>query len=73
MLGYSVWGDYGPAFLTHSVHGLAIEAQWKDIDFNRPSSQSNVRERTFLGGANYSWHQSLLQNPQWWHRRWSRR
>lgn len=56
MLGYTMWGDYSPAFLTSRVHGLAIEAQIKDITFNRSSSQPNVTEKSFLGGANYAWH-----------------
>ena len=56
MLGYSIWGDYSPAFLTHKAHGLAIEGQYKDIFFHRSSTQPNVREASFLGGVNYSWH-----------------
>ena len=56
MRGYTIWGDYSPAFLTNRVHGLAIEAQLKNIAFNRSTSQTNVTEKTFLGGANYSWH-----------------
>ncbi len=56
MLGYTIWGDYSPAFLTNRVHGLAIEAQFKDISLHRSSSQTNVGEESFLGGANYAWH-----------------
>ncbi len=55
MLGYTIWGDYSPSFLTSRAHGLAIEGQFQDINFNRSSSQPNVRETSFLGGANYSW------------------
>lgn len=56
MIGYTMWGDYSPTFLTNWVHGLAIEAQFKDIAFHRSSTQPNVTEKSFLGGANYAWH-----------------
>lgn len=57
MLGYSVWADYAPGILAQIIPGLAIEAQFKDIGWHRSASQQNVDEKTFLGGAKYSWNQ----------------
>ena len=58
MLGLSVWVDYGPPYMPHIFSGLKIEAEGRDVNFNRPSSLSRFREYTFLGGPIYfySWH-----------------
>lgn len=56
MLGYGIWGDYSPSFLSFGDHGLSLEGQVKDINFHRSSSQTNVREVSILAGATYSWY-----------------
>jgi hypothetical protein len=55
MLGDTLWIDYRPVFLTRLLPGISIEAEAHGIDFNRSSSQPNVREDTFSGGVNYRW------------------
>jgi opacity protein-like surface antigen len=55
MIGYAVWADYRPQFIVQRVQGLSIEGQVRYLGFDRSSTQAGLIERTFGGGATYTW------------------
>ena len=55
MLGGTLWGDWYPEQLPAFLHGLGIEAEARDISFNRGTHPSNFREDTGGGGPIYTW------------------
>jgi opacity protein-like surface antigen len=56
MLGTTLWIDYAPGFLPPVLRGLGIEAEARDISFDRGTHTSNFRQDTAEGGPIYTWH-----------------
>ena len=63
MYGGSVWADWSPKQMPHSLDGLGIELEARDISLNRHpepnqpprSGQANTKEDTIGGGFIYAW------------------
>ena len=55
MQGITVWADYYPWGMGPKVHGLGIEAEGRDLNFNRPSGISKMRQDTGMAGVIYSY------------------
>lgn len=55
MMGITAWADWNFLKLPSVFSGLGIEVEGRDINFNRPSSLSRMRQDTILGGALYTW------------------
>jgi opacity protein-like surface antigen len=63
MYGGTVWADWYPKQLPHSLDGLGIEIEARDISLNRHpepdqparSGQANTKEDTLGGGFIYAW------------------
>lgn len=55
MIGINAWIDYTLPGMPHYLHGLGIEAEGRDINYDRPSSLKPMRQDTLLGGPIYSW------------------
>jgi hypothetical protein len=65
MLGITAWADWYPSQLPSSLRGLGIEAEGRDIRYDRHlqpnngdparSGQGNTTEDTLGGGPVYSW------------------
>jgi hypothetical protein len=55
MLGGTLWIDYTPNFLPHSLKGLGVEAVARDISIDtNHRAQFNIREDVASGGLIYS-------------------
>lgn len=55
MLGGTLWADWHPKQISGKLYGLGIEAEARDISFNRSPSQVNFRQDTAGGGVIYNW------------------
>jgi opacity protein-like surface antigen len=56
LLGGTLWMDYTPGWGPSLLRGISIEAQARDLNYGRSSSESpNLREEVAEGGAMYSW------------------
>jgi opacity protein-like surface antigen len=55
MEGATVWVDYSFADQFHLLHGIGIEAEGRDINWNRPSNLPKMRQDTGQGGLTYTW------------------
>jgi hypothetical protein len=65
MYGGAIWADWYPQNLPHSLEGLGIEAEVRDISLDKHlqpgnsdpqrSGQANTKEDTAGGGVIYSW------------------
>lgn len=55
MLGVTAWADWNFRRLPSVFSGLGLEAEGRDINFNRPSSLTRMRQDTLLGGVIYTW------------------
>lgn len=55
MLGIDAWIDYTLPGMPHRLQGLGIEAEGRDINYDKPSSLSRMRQDTLLGGPIYTW------------------
>ena len=53
MLGITAWVDWKLPFKGKLLNGLGIEAEGRDTNFARPSTLSNMRQDTALGGVYY--------------------
>ena len=56
MEGITAWVDVFPWGMPPKMHGLGIEAEGRDINFNRPSGITKLRHDTGLIGPIYSLH-----------------
>jgi opacity protein-like surface antigen len=56
MLGGTLWIDYTLRHMPHTLQGLGIEAEARDLNYFRSGDiPSGVREDVALGGVIYSW------------------
>jgi hypothetical protein len=56
MIGGTLWIDYFPTYLPHFLNGLGVDAEARDINYDRPSTvPSNFRQDTAGGGPIYVW------------------
>jgi len=56
LLGGTLWIDYTPAFLPKPLNGLGIEAEARDLNYQRSLvAMPNLREDYAGGGLIYSW------------------
>jgi hypothetical protein len=54
MEGITAWVDIYPWGLPPKIHGLGVEAEGRDINFNRPTGLPKMRQDTGLVGPIYS-------------------
>lgn len=54
MEGVTAWVDVYPNILPRKLNGLGIEVEGRDINFNRPSGFSKMRQDTGMGGLIYA-------------------
>ena len=55
MIGISAWIDYRLPLMPRLLQGLGIEAEGRDINYDRPSSLYRMRQDTIAGGPIYTW------------------
>lgn len=55
MQGITAWVDYYPWGMGPKIHGLGIEAEGRDLNFNRPSGIPKMRQDTGMAGVIYSY------------------
>jgi opacity protein-like surface antigen len=56
LLGGTLWIDYTVPHMPHILHGIGLEAEARDLNYGRSSSEpANLREDVALGGVIYSW------------------
>ncbi len=56
LLGGTLWIDYTLPHMPSLLHGLSLEAEGRDLNYGRSSSQpANLREDIVQGGLMYSW------------------
>jgi opacity protein-like surface antigen len=56
LLGSTVWIDYFPSQMPEFLRGIGIEAEARDLNYDRSSAASpNLREDVAGGGVIYSW------------------
>src|SRR5579859_6774073 len=53
MEGITAWADYYPWGMPPKIHGLGAEVEGRDLNFNRPSGLSKMRQDTALAGPVY--------------------
>ena len=53
MDGITAWVDYYPWGMPPKIHGLGLEVEGRDINFNRPAGLTKMRHDTFLAGPIY--------------------
>ena len=63
MMGVAFWGDYSPPILVRHIGGLSIAAEVRDLNYLRSSSQSKLREDTYLAGFRYEWQRYASVRP----------
>jgi hypothetical protein len=73
MWGGAAWADYYPQFFPHSLHGLGIEVEVRDISLDKHlqagnsnpqrSGQANTKEDTAGGGIIYNWRMFRFFHP----------
>jgi hypothetical protein len=54
LLGGTLWLDYFPTRTPRLLRGIGIEAEARDLNYGRSSSQPNLREDTVEGAVIYS-------------------
>jgi opacity protein-like surface antigen len=55
MVGATAWVDYHFADQLRFLHGFGIEAEGRDINWDRPSNLPKMRQDTGQGGLTYTW------------------
>jgi opacity protein-like surface antigen len=55
MEGISAWVDYYPRHVPSLLHGIGLEIEGHDINFNRPSALTKMRQDTGEGGLIYAY------------------
>jgi opacity protein-like surface antigen len=63
MTGATVWVDYGLADQFRRLHGVGIELEGHDINWNRPSNLPKMRQDTGQGGVTYTWERFRNLDP----------
>ena len=63
MVGYTVWADWRPPMLPHSLKGLNIEFEGRDVHWNPGDKPERFRETTGGGGLMYEWRQFKRFRP----------
>lgn len=61
--GPAVWIDVGFPKLPPSLRGFQIEAEGRDLNYNRTGNDPTLREYTFGGGINYAWRYDPAFHP----------
>jgi len=61
--GPAVWIDYDVPKLPPSWSGFQIEAEGRDLGFNRTGNDPTLRQYTFAGGLNYAWRYDSAFHP----------
>lgn len=54
MEGVTAWVDYFPWGMSPKIHGIGIELEGRDLNFNRPSGIPKMRQDTGMAGVIYS-------------------
>jgi len=55
MEGATLWIDYFPPRVPRILRGIGVEAEARDVSFNRGDKPGNFRHDTAGGGAIYAW------------------
>ena len=55
MEGGTLWADYYPNRVPSILRGIGLEAEARDVSFNRGDKPSNFRHDTAGGGVIYAW------------------
>jgi Outer membrane protein beta-barrel domain len=55
MIGINAWIDYRLPLMPRLLEGLGIEAEGRDINYNRPSTLQRMRQDTISGGPIFTW------------------
>jgi len=56
MMGGTLWIDYYPTYLPHFLRGLGVDAEARDLNYDRPNTvPSDFRQDTAAGGPIYTW------------------
>jgi opacity protein-like surface antigen len=63
LLGATLWLDYSPTRTPRLLRGIGVEAEARDLNYGRSSSQPNLREDTAEGAVIYSWPHYLNIRP----------
>lgn len=63
MLGITAWVDWHFAGQSRFLHGVGIEAEGTDLNWDRPSTLSKMRHDTGQGGLTYTWQHFQHFNP----------
>jgi hypothetical protein len=64
MVGYAIWGDWHPGNLPRLLDGLGVEAEARDLDFNRSSTlPAGFRQDTLGAGLIYSYRRFAKFRP----------
>ena len=58
MYGISAWVGWDIPHTPRILYGLGMEAEGRDINWNLPSTLTQMRQDTITGGVVYSWRQS---------------
>ena len=61
--GPAVWIDYDVPKMPPSLSGLQLEAEGRDLNYNRTGGNPNLRQYTFGGGVNYAWRYEPAFHP----------
>lgn len=61
--GPTVWIDFSPPKLPRSLSGFQIEAEARDLNYDRTGTDPNLRQYTFAGGLNYAWRYDPAFHP----------
>ena len=63
LLGGTLWIDYSPNRVPCLPHGIGLEIAARDLNYDRSSSQPNLREDVAEAGVIYSWHRFSNLRP----------
>jgi hypothetical protein len=61
--GPAVWIDFDIPKVPPSWSGFQLEAEARDLNYNRTGLDPNLREYTFAGGVNYAWRYDPAFHP----------
>jgi opacity protein-like surface antigen len=63
MIGITAWIDYSVPFMPRPLKGLGIEAEGRDINYDRPSDLERMRQDTIAGGPIFIWSRYRRVHP----------
>ena len=61
--GPAVWVDWDVPKLPPSWSGFQLEAEGRDLNYNRTGGDPKLRQYTFAGGVNYAWRYDPAFHP----------